>query len=96
MHLLVYLVGVFIISEDFNVGQPSSVTCFSDDVATVMEWIRGEVVLESGNSIRQLTLSFSQVNDSIHGDAFICRVTRGSGGQARQIFIPNVISKSVG
>lgn len=93
--LPLFLVGVFIISDDFNIGQSASVTCFSDDVASVIEWIRDEVVLESDTSTKQLPLTFSQVNDSIHGNMFICRVTREGGGQAQQVFFPNVIGESI-
>ena len=77
----------------FNVGEEASATCFSDDVASMIEWLHNGMTLESATSTKQLTLTFSQVNDSIHGNRFICRVTRMNGMTAQQTFVPNVIGK---
>ena len=73
------------------VGQSATATCFSDTEASMIEWLYSEMTLESNTSAKQLTLTFSQVNDSIHGEVYTCRVTRMDGVQAQQIFIPHVI-----
>ena len=79
----------------FNVGQSATVTCISDTEASMIEWLYNGMTRESATSTKQLTLSFSQVNDSIHGEVYTCRFTRMDGMQAQQIFIPNVIGKMV-
>ena len=53
-------------------------------MATVIEWFYNGVVVENATSTQQLNLVFSQVNDSIHGDVYTCRVTRDGGSQTQQ------------
>ena len=61
-------------------------TCTSDTLATSMEWLTNGVVVESDMSTQTLDLIIPLVNDSIHNDVFICRVTREDGMIATQNF----------
>ena len=59
-----------------------------------MEWLNAEdEVVVSATSTQQLDLVFSLVNDSIHDQAFVCRVTRDGGMVGTQNFTINVIGK---
>ena len=73
--------GVSIARDQFNVGQSATAICRSVTPATRMEWLRnGEVVASvTSTSIQELDLVFSPVNDSIHNQVHVCRVTRDSG-----------------
>ena len=73
----------------FNVGEPATATCRSVTSATRMEWLRnGEVVASvSSTSIQELDLVFSPVNDSIHNQVHVCRVTRDSGTVAQNFTV---------
>ena len=71
--------------------------CISDVPASMIEWLSGEdVLMTSSTTTQQLNLVFSLVNDSIHNQIFICRVTRlGDGMVATQNFTANVIGKTL-
>ena len=62
----------------------------------MIEWLRDGVVVESAafTSIQELDLVFSPVNDSIHTQVYVCRVTRDGGNgmivTALQNFTVNV------
>ena len=85
--------GVSIIRSEFRVGRQSMATCTSDTPATLMEWLTNGVVVESAMSTQSLDLTTQQVNDSIHNDVFICRVTREDGSIATQNFTVNIVGK---
>ena len=87
--------GVSITSDVFGVGRPATVTCVSDTEVSTIEWLHNGVTLESSSatSTKQLALIFSQINDSIHGEVYTCRVTRVNGMKAQQVFIPDVIGE---
>ena len=91
--------GVFIVRDQFSVGQSAIASCKSDTPATRMEWLRDGVVVESDNTagIQELNLMFSPVNDSIHNQVYVCRVTREGGGMppvtAVQNFTMNIDGK---
>ena len=76
-----------------------NVSCKSDSPATMIEWLRNGMVVESAafTGIQQLDLVFSPVNDSIHNQVYLCRVTRDgeNGGMvtATQNFTVNVDGK---
>ena len=74
----VYGVGVSIVRDLFSIGESATASCESDTPATRIEWLRDGVVVESGNTtgIQELDLMFSPVNDSIHNQVYLCRVTR--------------------
>ena len=90
---LLLATGVFLANDPFTVGQSAVAMCSSYTPATLIEWLTNGVVVESATSTQQLDLVFSQVNDSIHGDVYICRVTREGGTQAEQNFTVKVESK---
>ena len=70
---------MFIIWDQYIIGHSAMATCKSDTLATKMEWLRDGVVVESATSTQKLDLMFSPVNDSIHNQIYICRVTREEG-----------------
>ena len=85
---------MFIIRDQFKVGDSATATCKSDTPATRIEWITiGEEVIESAMSTQELDLVFSPVNDSIHNEVYLCRVTREGGMTATQNFTVNVDGK---
>ena len=69
--------------------------CISDVPATMIEWLSGEdVLMTSTMTTQQLDLVFSLVNDSLHNQVYVCRVTRLVDGMvATQNFTANVIGK---
>ena len=75
------LLGVSIVRDQFYVGRSATATCRSVTPATRMEWLRnGDMVASVASaSIQVLDLVFSLVNDSIHNQVYVCRVTRDSG-----------------
>ena len=89
-------VGVFIVRDQFSIGQSATASCKSDVPATMIEWLRDGMVVESDafTGIQELDLVFSPVNDSIHNQIYVCRVTRdGENGMtvtAVQNFTVNV------
>ena len=88
-------VGVSIVRDPFNVGEPATATCSSDTPATSMEWLRNGKVVASATSTQKLVLMVSLVNDSIHGQVYVCRVTREGGMVALQNFTVQVNGKSL-
>ena len=84
-------VGVFIVRDQFTVGQSVTASCKSDTPATRIEWLRDGVVVESDNTagIQELDLVFSPVNDTIHNQVYVCRVTRGKDGMPPEIAVQN-------
>ena len=84
--LCIHFIGVSTVRDQLNVGASATATCFSDASATRMEWLHNGVVVASDTSTQQLNLVFSPVNDSIHNQVYVCRVTRGGGAQAEQDF----------
>ena len=85
--------GVFIVHDQFNVGESARATCRSDTPATRMEWIRNGVVFASAVSTQKVVLSVSLVTDNIHGQVYVCRVTRNGGMVATQNFTVQVNGK---
>ena len=58
-------------------GSNASITCRSDIDAQRMEWLTQEgTIIVSESNVTQLNLTFTFVNDSVHGQVFICRVVR--------------------
>ena len=82
---------MFIVRDQFSVGQSVTASCKSDTPATRIEWLRDEVVVESDNTagIQELDLVFSPVNDTIHNQVYVCRVTRGKDGMPPEIAVQN-------
>ena len=83
--------GVFIVCDQFTVGQSVTASCKSDTPAIRIEWLRDGVVVESNNTagIQELDLVFSPVNDTIHNQVYVCRVTRGKDGMPPEIAVQN-------
>ena len=77
--------------SEFRVGRLSIAVCTSDAPATRMEWLTNGRVVESALSTQSLDLIIPLVNDSIHDDIFICRVTREGGRIATQNFTADVV-----
>ena len=84
-----------IVRDQFNVGQSANARCKSDTPATMIEWLNDELAVASATSTQQLDLVFSQVNDSIHNQVYICRVTREGGMTATQNFTVKVDGKLI-
>ena len=82
----VYCIGVFIFWDLFSIGQSLTASCKIDTPATVIEWLRDGMVVESASftGIQVLDLVFSPVNNSIHNEVYVCRATR-DGGNGMQI-----------
>ena len=76
-------VGIFIVGDQFSIGESATASCESDAPATMIEWLRDGMVVESAafpfTGIQTLDLIFSPVNDSIHNQMYVCRVTRDGG-----------------
>ena len=89
--------GITLDLDPFIVGQSAIAMCVSDVPATMMEWLSGyDVLMSSSMSTQQLDLVFSLVNDSIHRQVYVCRVTRSADGMvATQNFTANVIGKNL-
>ena len=92
-------VGVFILRDQFSVGESVTALCKSDAPSSMIEWLKDGMVVESAAfiSIQELDLVFSPVNDSIHTQVYMCRVTRDRGYgmtvTAVQNFTVNVVGK---
>ena len=72
---------MFIVRDQFRIGESATASCKSDTPATVIEWLRDGIVVETASfsGIQELDLEFSPVNDSIHNQVYVCRVTRDGG-----------------
>ena len=59
-----------------------------------MEWLRllrdGDVVVSAQSITQRLDLLFDTVNDSIHDEIYICRVTRNDNDTIEQNFTVSV------
>ena len=90
-----------IIRDQFSIGESVTASCKSDAPASMIEWLRDGMVVESAafTGIQELDLVFSPVNDSIHSQVYVCRVTRDGGNGmtviAVQNFTLNVVGKIV-
>ena len=85
---------MFIIRDQFKVGESATAVCKSDIPATRIEWLtNGEEVIESALPTQELDLVFPLVNDSIHNEVYFCRVTREGLMTATQNFTLNVDGK---
>ena len=76
-------------------GSDATITCQSDIATERIEWLTQErTVIVYESNATQLNLTFTPVNDSIHGQVYICRVmiavTRNNTGVAEQNFTMNV------
>ena len=95
---MIYNVGVFIIRDQFTVGESVTASCKSDAPASTIEWLRDGMVVESGafTGIQELDLVFSPVNDSINIQVYVCRVTRDGGNGMTVIAVQNFTLNVVG
>ena len=67
------------------------ITCQSDTATERIEWLTQErTVIVYENNATQLNLTFIPVNDSIHGQVYICRVIRNDSDTPEQNFTMNV------
>ena len=80
-----------IIRDQFSVGESVTASCKSDTPASMIEWLRDGMVVESAafTGIQELDLVFSPVNDSIHTQVYVCRVTRDGGNGISVITVQN-------
>lgn len=75
-------------------GSTATITCRSDTPTERIEWLRDEdIVIGFESMVMQLDLHFTPVNDSIHGQVYICRVTRNITEVAERNFTMNVGGK---
>ena len=84
-----------IVRDQFSVGGSATASCRSDNQATRMEWLSNGVVVATAMSTEQLDLEFSPVNDSIHNQVYVCRVTREGDVQVEQNFTVRVNGKTI-
>ena len=82
--------GVFITRDPFTVGQSATASCESDIPAARIDWLTNGVIVESATTTQQLDLIFTLVNDSIHNEVYICRVTREGGTTVTQNFTVDI------
>ena len=90
--------GVFITHDSIIVGQPAIASCISDietTSGTIMEWLHDEDIIERATLTKQLDLVFSPVNDSIHGQVYVCRVTGEDGEHAEKNFTVKVDGNNI-
>ena len=81
-------------SDTYIVGTNVTITCHSDTDTVKMEWIRDkDVIVAAMPNTRQLDLSFTPVNDSVHNKVFTCRVTINDVTVAEQNFTMRVTSE---
>ena len=73
-------------SGQLTVGDYATIICSFDLEFTSIEWIYNNQVVASSSS-PQIGLSFSPVNDSIHGRQYTCRVTTPYGLQQKNVTI---------
>ena len=72
--------------DQLTVSEYATITCSFDLELTYIEWIyNSEVIVNSSSS--SIDLSFSPVNDSIHGRQYTCRVTTPYGVQQQNVTI---------
>ena len=85
------VIGVFIVRDEFSVGESATASCKSDTPASMIEWLRDGIVVESAafTGIQELDLVFSPVNDSVHAQVYVCRVTRDGGSGMTVIAVQN-------
>ena len=92
---------MFIIRDEFSVGESATASCKSEAPASMIEWLRDGAVVESAafTGIQELDLVFSPVNDSIHAQVYVCRVTSDGGDgmtvTVMQNFTMNIDGKMV-
>ena len=60
----------------FKIGSSANISCRSDTPTEKMEWLRDGDVVVAAQSTQRLDLIFDVVNDSIHNQVYMCRVTR--------------------
>ena len=87
--------GLSIVHDQLKIGIRASAECFSNAMqATKMEWLNnGVVVNETDPQESAIYLIFSPVNDSIHNQVYVCRLTTADGQQIEQNFTAKVDGK---
>lgn len=79
-HCLYSLTGVIIEYDgDLTVGSNAGIWCRSDTQTERIEWLMSDGRIIIGEAEQELQLSFNPVNDSIHGNVYICNVMRMIG-----------------
>lgn len=73
-------------SGQLVVGEHATISCSFDLEFLSLEWIYNNKVLVSSSS-SQIGLSFSPVNDSVHGRQYTCRVRTRYGVQEKNVTI---------
>ena len=94
---IIILIGLSISHDQLKIGAKAIVKCISNVMhATKMEWLSsGVVVNKTGPQDLQSTINliFSPVNDSIHNQVFVCRLTTTDGREVEQNFTAKVDGK---
>ncbi len=65
-----------------TIGSSLQLTCSSDMVALMAEWLYNDVVIAQ-SATGNVTLMISSVNDSLHNREYKCRITTPFGVQER-------------
>ena len=71
-------------SDVFTLGESASISCSSDLDVVSIKWLHNNIVVRY-SSESELQLIFDSVNDTIHNEEFICRVTSSYGIQEQSI-----------
>ena len=71
-------------SDIFTLGESASISCSSDLDVVSTKWLHNNIVV-GFSSESELELVFDSVNDSIHNEEFICRITSPYGIQEQSI-----------
>lgn len=74
-------------SGQLVLGEYATVSCSFDLEFTSLEWIYNNAIVVNSSTQPQIGLSFSPVNDSVHGRQYTCRVTTPYGMQEKNITI---------
>ena len=93
----IYIVKIGVVidnAENYTVGSDANITCHSDTDTERIEWLTHErVIIDFESNETQLDLLFMPVNDSVHGQVYICRVIRNHSDMPERNFTMNVKGK---
>ena len=90
---IILLLGLSIVHDQLKIGRGARAQCISKDTnAAEMVWLNNGVVVANETDPQEsvVYLIFSPVNDSIHNQVYVCRLTTTDGQQVEQNFTAKV------